>query len=104
MFASLCAVLDLAEKLRKLASRFFYRAVTLCLKKLIQSVLRAVVRPTVDGMRARGTPYVGILYTGLMLTPDGEVIGYDRQERQGLLPPPPLEAIAAQNEAVTDNS
>jgi phosphoribosylamine---glycine ligase len=38
---------------------------------LVDEVCRTVLQPTVDGMRARGTPYVGILYAGLILTPDG---------------------------------
>jgi len=32
---------------------------------------RTVVRPVLDGMAARGTPYRGALYVGLMLTADG---------------------------------
>ena len=34
-------------------------------------VMERIVRPTLDGMRQRGTPFTGILYAGLMLTPDG---------------------------------
>ena len=34
-------------------------------------VLERIVRPTVDGMRARGTPFVGVLFAGLMIS-DGE--------------------------------
>jgi phosphoribosylamine---glycine ligase len=30
-----------------------------------------VIEPTVRGMAAAGSPYVGVLYAGLMLTPDG---------------------------------
>ena len=30
-----------------------------------------VIQPTVDGMAQRGTPYVGVLYAGIMLTADG---------------------------------
>jgi phosphoribosylamine--glycine ligase len=30
-----------------------------------------IVRPTVDTMAAEGNPYSGVLYAGLMLTPDG---------------------------------
>jgi phosphoribosylamine--glycine ligase len=33
--------------------------------------MRTVLQPAVDGMAAQGTPYVGILYAGLMLTPAG---------------------------------
>lgn len=30
-----------------------------------------VLQPAIDGMAERGTPYVGVLYAGLMLTPNG---------------------------------
>jgi phosphoribosylamine--glycine ligase len=35
------------------------------------TVLKEVLQPTIDGMAAAGTPYVGVLYAGLMLTPNG---------------------------------
>jgi phosphoribosylamine--glycine ligase len=35
-------------------------------------VLRDVIRPTLAGMAAEGRPYLGFLYAGLMVTPDGE--------------------------------
>jgi phosphoribosylamine---glycine ligase len=34
-------------------------------------VMREIIEPTLAGMRARGTPFVGVLYAGLMLTPGG---------------------------------
>ena len=34
-------------------------------------VMREIVEPTLAGMRARGTPFVGVLYAGLMLSPGG---------------------------------
>jgi phosphoribosylamine--glycine ligase len=34
-------------------------------------VMARIVRPTVDAMRARGTPYQGVLYAGLMITGEG---------------------------------
>ena len=34
-------------------------------------ILSEVIQPTVDGMRADGRPYVGFLYAGLMIAPDG---------------------------------
>jgi phosphoribosylamine--glycine ligase/phosphoribosylformylglycinamidine cyclo-ligase len=37
----------------------------------IQEVTARVLQPAVDGMRRRGTPYVGVLYAGLMLTAQG---------------------------------
>lgn len=33
--------------------------------------LETIIRPTVAGMAARGTPYQGVLYAGLMLTAEG---------------------------------
>jgi phosphoribosylamine--glycine ligase len=38
---------------------------------LLDEVERTVLRPTIDAMRANGTPYNGVLYAGLMLTRDG---------------------------------
>jgi phosphoribosylamine--glycine ligase len=34
-------------------------------------VMREIIEPTLAGMRARGTPFAGILYAGLMLPPGG---------------------------------
>lgn len=39
--------------------------------ELLAEVEHAVLRPALAGMTAAGTPYVGVLYAGLMLTPDG---------------------------------
>lgn len=39
--------------------------------ELVDEVTRRVLQPAVDGMRRRGTPYVGVLYAGLMLTGAG---------------------------------
>jgi phosphoribosylamine--glycine ligase len=38
---------------------------------LADLVLRQVIEPAVRGMAAEGVPYQGVLYAGLMLTPDG---------------------------------
>src|SRR3954454_20085312 len=38
---------------------------------LQERVMREIVTPTLAGMRARGAPYVGVLYAGLMITADG---------------------------------
>ena len=35
--------------------------------------MREVIQPVVTGMEARGTPYSGFLYAGLMITPAGEM-------------------------------
>jgi phosphoribosylamine--glycine ligase len=39
--------------------------------EVIAEARRRVLQPTIDGMRGRGTPYVGVLYAGLMLTERG---------------------------------
>ncbi len=38
---------------------------------LLADIDKTIIRPTLAGMAAEGTPYVGILYAGIMLTPDG---------------------------------
>jgi phosphoribosylamine--glycine ligase len=38
---------------------------------LEHEVMAKIVQPTVDAMRARGTPYQGVLYAGLMITKEG---------------------------------
>ena len=38
---------------------------------LIEQVRQTVLQPVVDGIAAEGTPYIGVLYAGLMLTEDG---------------------------------
>ena len=39
--------------------------------ELIARTLEEIIQPTVDELRNRGTPYQGVLYAGLMITPDG---------------------------------
>jgi len=58
---------------------------------LIEAVLDRVARPTLDRMRARGTPFTGLLYIGLMLTSDGpKVVEFNCRfgdpETQAVLP------------------
>jgi phosphoribosylamine--glycine ligase len=36
-----------------------------------QRIMAEVIRPTVEGLEAEGLPYVGFLYAGLMIAPDG---------------------------------
>jgi phosphoribosylamine--glycine ligase len=59
--------------------------------ELLAGVQQRVLRPTLDGLRDEGTPYVGILYAGLMLTDDGpRVLEYNCRfgdpEAQVILP------------------
>ncbi len=39
---------------------------------LAENVMARIIRPTVAGLKAEGTPYKGVLYAGLMIGPDGE--------------------------------
>lgn len=36
-------------------------------------ILREVIRPVVNGMKAEDTPYTGFLYAGVMIAPDGRI-------------------------------
>ena len=59
--------------------------------ELQDRVMREIVAPTLAGMAARGTPYTGVLYAGLMLTGTGpQLIEYNARlgdpETQVLLP------------------
>jgi phosphoribosylamine---glycine ligase len=40
-------------------------------QELIDEVMARVIYPALNGMQKRDTPYVGVLYAGLMITPDG---------------------------------
>jgi phosphoribosylamine--glycine ligase len=40
-------------------------------RALLQQVQEKVLQPVVDGMAAEGTPFRGVLYAGIMLTPNG---------------------------------
>jgi phosphoribosylamine--glycine ligase/phosphoribosylformylglycinamidine cyclo-ligase len=39
--------------------------------KMLEGIRKNVLEPTVAAMNAQGTPYQGVLYAGIMLTPDG---------------------------------
>ncbi|HQH68660.1 MAG TPA: phosphoribosylglycinamide synthetase C domain-containing protein, partial [Candidatus Hydrogenedentes bacterium] len=38
---------------------------------LFEEIVRTILNPCVQGMAEAGTPYTGVLYAGLMITPDG---------------------------------
>jgi phosphoribosylamine--glycine ligase / phosphoribosylformylglycinamidine cyclo-ligase len=48
-----------------------YAPAPACPPELVEMVTRTILQPTVDGLRAEGYPFVGVLYAGLMLTPTG---------------------------------
>jgi phosphoribosylamine--glycine ligase len=58
---------------------------------LMETIIGRVIRPTLGAMRARGTPFTGLLYAGLMLTEDGpKVVEFNCRfgdpETQAVLP------------------
>ncbi|MGU3362319.1 phosphoribosylamine--glycine ligase [Methylobacterium sp. M6A4_1b] len=68
-----------------------YSPATILTPALECEVMETIIAPTLDGMRARGTPFTGILYAGLMLTADGpKLIEYNTRfgdpEAQVLMP------------------
>ena len=68
-----------------------YAPATICPPAMVDRVLDTIIRPTVAGLAAEGTPYVGVLYAGLMLTSDGPKLiefncRFGDPEAQTLLP------------------
>ena len=57
----------------------------------VEAIVRTVHQPVVDLLRERGTPFHGVLYAGLMLTPDGPKVlefnvRFGDPETQAVLP------------------
>jgi phosphoribosylaminoimidazole synthetase len=48
-----------------------YAPAPVCPPELAEAIGRTVLQPAVDGLREEGTPFVGVLYAGMMLTADG---------------------------------
>ena len=48
-----------------------YSPASIMTPELIDISMRQVIHPTLQAMAKRGTPYRGVLYAGLMLTPEG---------------------------------
>ncbi|KAG6821381.1 hypothetical protein H0H93_014178 [Arthromyces matolae] len=45
---------------------------------IMDRIMKEALRPTIDGMRREGFPFVGLLFTGFMLTPSGpKVLEYN---------------------------
>jgi len=68
-----------------------YAPTRIASKSLIQEVERTILQPTIDGMRKDRYPFVGTLFTGLMITKTGpKVLEYNVRfgdpETQTLLP------------------
>lgn len=48
-----------------------YAPVPACPPSLVEELTRSILQTTVDGLRAEGKPFVGVLYGGFILTADG---------------------------------
>jgi phosphoribosylamine--glycine ligase len=48
-----------------------YAPVPVCAPAMVDKIARDVLQKAVDGLRAEGRPFTGILYSGMMLTRDG---------------------------------
>jgi phosphoribosylamine--glycine ligase len=68
-----------------------YTPVSLSTPALVDEVTERIFLPTLHALRKRGTPFSGLLYAGLMLTPDGpKVVEFNCRfgdpETQAILP------------------
>lgn len=68
-----------------------YTPVSFSTPSLVDDVTERVFLPTLHALRKRGTPFTGLLYAGLMLTPDGpKVVEFNCRfgdpETQAILP------------------
>ncbi|KAI1990266.1 Bifunctional purine biosynthetic protein ADE1 [Ophidiomyces ophidiicola] len=68
-----------------------YAPTRIASKEVMAEIDKTIVQPSVDGMRREGIPFVGILFTGLMMTKNGpKVLEYNVRggdpETQTLLP------------------
>lgn len=55
-----------------------YAPAPLVTKELLSTVKTTIIEPTLDGMRAEGAPYTGVLYVGIMVTSTGpKVVEYN---------------------------
>jgi phosphoribosylamine--glycine ligase len=50
---------------------------------LLARIEEEILRPTIDGMRAEGRPFRGVLFAGLMITPEGEPFLLEHNVRFG---------------------
>jgi phosphoribosylamine--glycine ligase len=68
-----------------------YAPAPICSPALVAELTRTILQPAVDGMRAEGMPFTGVLYAGLMLTPAGPRVlefncRFGDPETQAILP------------------
>lgn len=68
-----------------------YAPTTICPPATVELILDTIIRPTIAGLAEEGTPYVGVLYAGLMMAADGpKLLEYNCRfgdpEAQTLLP------------------
>ncbi len=68
-----------------------YSPASIVTPAIAEAVMTRIIAPTLEGMAARGTPFSGILYAGLMLTSEGpKLIEYNTRfgdpEAQVLMP------------------
>jgi phosphoribosylamine--glycine ligase/phosphoribosylformylglycinamidine cyclo-ligase len=68
-----------------------YAPAPICPPELVNAFTRSVLQPTVDGLRAEGAPFVGVLYAGMMLTAAGPKVlefncRFGDPETQAILP------------------
>ncbi|KAF8078819.1 aminoimidazole ribonucleotide synthetase [Lyophyllum atratum] len=55
-----------------------YAPASIATPAIMEQIMKESLRPTIDGMRKEGFPFVGILFTGFMLTPTGpKVLEYN---------------------------
>ncbi len=68
-----------------------YAPAPICPPQLVDELMHTVLQPAVDCLREEGRPFVGVLYAGIMLTPDGPRVlefncRFGDPETQALLP------------------
>jgi phosphoribosylamine---glycine ligase len=68
-----------------------YAPTSIATPDLVANVMREIIEPTLAAMRKQGCPFRGLLYAGLMLTPDGpKVVEFNCRfgdpETQALMP------------------
>lgn len=55
-----------------------YAPAPLITPDLLERIETEIIKPTISGMKAEGTPYTGVLYAGLMITAEGpKVVEYN---------------------------